>query len=158
LFLGVSRYFGARDGIELLATGRVLTGLYWFCAVSVPPNMPPERKVPLSSGRFSNHAQGSSHYGDGSDLSYRMNGPIFPMEIQPGFVRLPEPSLRGIDSLDGSDLSHLVFAELPGRRSHSGAAPSSEGQRPQSPGVIRSIKLCGVGAGLRSSLLFLAAQ
>ncbi|WP_443701112.1 hypothetical protein, partial [Pseudomonas sp.] len=53
-FFGI---YGARDGIELLATGCVFDGLCWFCFRLMPPNMPPKRKVPLSFGQFSHPAK-----------------------------------------------------------------------------------------------------
>jgi len=45
LSLGVPRYFGARDGIEILATGCVFTWfVIWWC-VHRPPKRPPKLKV-----------------------------------------------------------------------------------------------------------------
>ena len=48
-FLGIS---GARDGIEPIATGSVVTGFVWFAALSMPPKMPPKRKVPSLTVEF----------------------------------------------------------------------------------------------------------
>ena len=42
-FFGIS---GARDGTEPIATGGVFAGFVWFASLSMPPKMPPKRKVP----------------------------------------------------------------------------------------------------------------